>query len=171
IFQLPQSVIKDIEKKCSDFLWGVNTNGAKKARVAWKTVAQPYDEGGANACQLRNWNVVCIARNIWSLLLRSGSLWVAWLSSSRLKKQDFWSYKCTAADSWMWKGIVQCRDKITPFITQDMDKNWLWEGEPMAKFSAKRVLHSIRKAGTKVEWDSLVWKKPTIPKYSFMSWQ
>ncbi|CAN1334813.1 Transposon TX1 uncharacterized 149 kDa protein [Linum perenne] len=171
IFNLPQGVIKDIEKKCSDFLWGVSPNGAKKARVAWKTVAKPYDEGGANAIQLKIWNTVCIARSVWSLLLRSGSLWVAWLSSNRLKRQDFWCYRCTANDSWMWKSIIICRDVIMPFITQDLERTWLWDGEPMQRFSAKRVLQSIRGAGDKVTWSDLVWKKPTIPKYSFMSWQ
>ncbi|CAN1821591.1 hypothetical protein LINPERHAP1_LOCUS29580 [Linum perenne] len=47
--------------------------------------------------------MACLARNIWNFLMKSGSLWVAWLNSSRLKYKDFWTYKCSTADSWMWK--------------------------------------------------------------------
>ncbi|CAN1821237.1 hypothetical protein LINPERHAP1_LOCUS29421 [Linum perenne] len=171
IFVLPMRIIKDIEKICSDFVWGVGISGVKKARVAWKQVSTPYDEGGANALPLRLWNTTCLARNIWNFLMRSGSLWVAWLNSSRLKNKDFWTYKCSTADSWMWKGIMKCRDIIVQHITQNIAGNWLWDGSAMDKFSMKRVLSAIRIEGRKVDWESLVWQTPTIPRYSFMAWQ
>ncbi|CAN1790554.1 hypothetical protein LINPERHAP1_LOCUS18870 [Linum perenne] len=33
--------------------------------------------------------MACIARNVWNLLICSGSLWVAWLNHYRLKRIDF----------------------------------------------------------------------------------
>ncbi|CAN1159810.1 LINE-1 reverse transcriptase homolog [Linum perenne] len=44
-FLIPASIIKDVEKLCSSFLWGFEV-GQGRAKVAWNVVAKPRSEGG-----------------------------------------------------------------------------------------------------------------------------
>ncbi|CAN1121386.1 hypothetical protein LINPERPRIM_LOCUS2161 [Linum perenne] len=80
IFILPEQVIKLVEKKCSDFIWGVgNTpSGKKKAKIAWNKLTYPKAEGGLGVNNLISWNMAWVARNIWSMFCRSESDLVAW---------------------------------------------------------------------------------------------
>ncbi|CAI0395301.1 unnamed protein product [Linum tenue] len=47
-FILPKRIIKEIEKLCSDFLWGVGADGKKRATAAWQFLALPKKEGGVS---------------------------------------------------------------------------------------------------------------------------
>ncbi|CAI0383700.1 unnamed protein product, partial [Linum tenue] len=57
-------------------------------------------EGGLGLKDLTSWNVACIARLVWLLLIQGGSFWVAWVSRYRLRGSSVWEVKRTAARSW-----------------------------------------------------------------------
>ncbi|GJV47841.1 hypothetical protein Tco_1438053 [Tanacetum coccineum] len=58
VLGLPKSVIKDINKLLKGFLWcqGELSNG--KAKIAWKNVCRPKNEGGLGIKDLGQWNEV-----------------------------------------------------------------------------------------------------------------
>ncbi|CAL1400664.1 unnamed protein product [Linum trigynum] len=83
IIQLPKKVIREVESLCSKFLWG-NLEQRKKAKVAWKHVALPKEEGGLGFRDLWSWNQACLARHIWAVLADQETLWIAWLKEYML---------------------------------------------------------------------------------------
>ncbi|CAN1167452.1 Putative ribonuclease H protein At1g65750, partial [Linum perenne] len=125
IFLLPKAVIKSVEKKCSDFLWGVDTGVRKRAKVSWKKIAKPKAEGGLDIKDMSTWNIACVARHIWSILCQAGSLWVAWIRCYRLKGADIWQHKSAPYHPWVWRRIMKVRKDIQPYITwRNNELNW-----------------------------------------------
>ncbi|CAN1218712.1 LINE-1 retrotransposable element ORF2 protein [Linum perenne] len=64
IFLLPKSIIKAVEKICSDFLWNVKEGEHKRAKIAWKNLTFPTDEGGLGIRDVSIWNTSCVIRHI-----------------------------------------------------------------------------------------------------------
>ena len=47
VLELPQSAIKEIDRKCQGFLWkGQEEVSGRHCLVAWKSVCMPYEKGG-----------------------------------------------------------------------------------------------------------------------------
>ncbi|CAN0889477.1 LINE-1 reverse transcriptase homolog [Linum grandiflorum] len=170
VILLPKSVIHAVEKLCSDFLWKVTDGERKKARVAWKHVALPKSEGGLGVRSLEDWNCACIFRHVWSVLMKAGSLWIAWLNHYRFKGRSFWDCTATASQSWSWRRILKVRDRIGPFVSMATEGEPLFNGKCMSKYSVGEVWAVIRNTNSKVPWYKLVWGEPTIPKHCFISW-
>ncbi|CAN0915835.1 hypothetical protein LINGRAHAP2_LOCUS29340 [Linum grandiflorum] len=171
IFVLPQSIIKQVEALCSHFVWNSGETDVRKARVSWRNLAFPVREGGVGIRDLRWWNVACTSRHLWSILLCSGSIWVAWVSTYRLRGADVWGHSPRASSSWVWKKIMWCRSFLLPHTSQAFDRSYLWDGCLMTKYSISRVWSCVRTCRPEVPWWRLIWSKPTIPRYSFISWQ
>ena len=45
-FCLPNACMDDIESMCSGFLWSGSPSDSTKAKVAWRDVCSPLEEGG-----------------------------------------------------------------------------------------------------------------------------
>ncbi|XP_062110890.1 uncharacterized protein LOC133822529 [Humulus lupulus] len=56
IFVLPQSIIKEVEKLCRGFLWGVNGNRSKIHMASWTKVCLPKAYGGLGFRNGSVWN-------------------------------------------------------------------------------------------------------------------
>ncbi|CAN1841986.1 LINE-1 retrotransposable element ORF2 protein [Linum perenne] len=169
VFILPRAVIKEVENACNRFLWGV-TGTSKRAKVSWKTIARPRSEGGIGLRELQFWNFACSSRHIWSFILCSGSLWVAWVKTYRLKQKDIWTYTASPSSAWFWKQLLKARDIIFPHITQKLDGSYLWNGSPLPKFSVIKIWEAIRPKSNEVFWCNFIWQKPSIPSHSFINW-
>ncbi|XP_031745732.1 uncharacterized protein LOC116406188 [Cucumis sativus] len=59
--------------------------GRGGAKVAWDEVCLPFDEGGLDIRDGSSWNIASTLKILWLLLVKSGSLWVAWVESYILK--------------------------------------------------------------------------------------
>lgn len=60
VYMLPITVIKELEKIFKRFLWNSGKSANGKARVAWKLVCRPKDQGGLGIKPLRQWNEVLL---------------------------------------------------------------------------------------------------------------
>lgn len=76
VFILPKSIIKDIEKLIRGFLWCQGDLKQGKAKVSWKKVCLPKEEGGLGLRRLSVWNKFLMATHIWKILSHKESLWV-----------------------------------------------------------------------------------------------
>ena len=56
-----------------------------------------------------SWNQACILQNIWAIISKSGSLWIAWLQAYVLKGRSFWQQSATQNSSWCWKKLIKLR--------------------------------------------------------------
>ncbi|PWA66526.1 RNA-directed DNA polymerase, eukaryota, Reverse transcriptase zinc-binding domain protein [Artemisia annua] len=112
VFKLPKTVINDIEKLFKGFLWcnGELTRG--KARVAWKEVCKPKDQGGLGLKPLDQWNRTLLIKHLWNIATMKESLWVKWINTVKLKGRSVWEVQSYSTDSWSWKTILELRNDV-----------------------------------------------------------
>jgi hypothetical protein len=65
VYMLPTSVINDLEKLFKRCLWNAGDSARGKARVGWKVVCKPKDQGGLGIKSLKKWNEVLLIRQFW----------------------------------------------------------------------------------------------------------
>ena len=112
VFLLPKSIIEDIEKLFKRFLWNCGDSCRGKARVAWKDVCKPKDQGGLGFKSLEMWNRVLLVKHLWNVASRKESLWVKWVNVVKLKNRSVWDVTVDNNDSWFWKNILKFRDWV-----------------------------------------------------------
>nr|GEU75322.1 hypothetical protein [Tanacetum cinerariifolium] len=68
VYMLPDATIKEVERLLKGFLWCQDpfTNG--KAKVAWKVVCLPKDQGGLRIKDLKKWNEILLIKQLWKIL-------------------------------------------------------------------------------------------------------
>ncbi|GJU10211.1 RNA-directed DNA polymerase, eukaryota, reverse transcriptase zinc-binding domain protein [Tanacetum coccineum] len=116
VFKLPTTVVKEIETLFKGFLWcnGELTRG--KARVAWKEVCKPKDQGGLGLKPLDMWNNTLLIKHLWNIAANKESLWVKWINTVKLKGRSIWDIQCFGNDSWCWKTILSLRKLVMDHI-------------------------------------------------------
>ncbi|GJV32919.1 RNA-directed DNA polymerase, eukaryota, reverse transcriptase zinc-binding domain protein [Tanacetum coccineum] len=139
VFMLPKSVVNDINKLLKGFLWCQGELSKGKAKVAWKQVCKPKDEGGLRIKNLSLWNEVLMAKHLWNVATMKESLWVKWIHEVRLKGNNIWEIEYEKNLSYGWKQILSLRDKLRKHVTikqvglesnvklKDMIKDGLWK--------------------------------------------
>lgn len=71
-------------------LWkgdGLNTHGAK---LDWKSVCTPREEGRLGFRLLTDWNKAVMMRHLWALCSKEDILWVKWVYMYIIKSQCLW---------------------------------------------------------------------------------
>lgn len=71
--------MKEIEKVCSTFLWSDPELNAKKAKLDWRDICKPQDEGGLAIRSIKEANQVSCLKLIWRIVSSQPSLWVKWM--------------------------------------------------------------------------------------------
>ena len=79
-FLLSKGVLKRLIQLCLNFFWK-----GKGARVRWQDVCLPKIDGELGLKDIVNWNKACMMQHIWSILAKSGSIWIAWVNAYKLK--------------------------------------------------------------------------------------
>ncbi|KAK1421733.1 hypothetical protein QVD17_24306 [Tagetes erecta] len=75
VFILPIRIMHDIEAKMRDFLWARGPLKKGRARVAWKDVCMPKNEGGLGIKRVRDMNKAMMSFHIWSIISNRPSVW------------------------------------------------------------------------------------------------
>ena len=115
-----------------------------------------------------SWNQACILQNIWAIISKAGSLWIAWIETYVLKGRSIWEALNTQASSWNWKKLLQLRDLASRFIeVKNGAEVWKF---PRSKYSAAEIWKEIRPKQDKVPWARFLWSTMVIPKHTFISW-
>ncbi|XP_071699385.1 uncharacterized protein [Rutidosis leptorrhynchoides] len=123
VFMLPSTVIKDIEKVLKSFLWSQGDSVKGRAKIAWKTVCSPKDQGGLGIKPIRSiWDITVDSKDSWN--------WVQ-LLGMRDKIKDHVFYVVGDGvetslwyDKWDEKGplssIIPRRDRYNAIIGDDI---------------------------------------------------
>ena len=167
-FILPKGVLKRINQLCAAFYWNGNDTAAKGARVRWNDVCRPKNEGGLGLKDIISWNVACILHNIWLLITKAGSLWVAWIEAYILKGRSFWQVSLTQNCSWSWRRLLGLRNLAQGFIEQQNGMD-CWKFS-RANYKAADVWECIRPRKEKVVWYRLLWTSFVVPKHAVIAW-
>ncbi|XP_071687068.1 uncharacterized protein [Rutidosis leptorrhynchoides] len=128
VYILPCGVIDDIDRILKTFLWCQDGSLKGRAKVAWKDVCLPKDQGRLGLKPLKEWNETFVVKNLWRIFTQSDSLWSKWL-----------------------------RDKIKPHIHvkhnlySDDEYLWITNGGTVVKFSTHQVWSDFRSNSNKVD--------------------
>ncbi|XP_071686918.1 uncharacterized protein [Rutidosis leptorrhynchoides] len=90
---------EDIDKLLKGFLWSQTDNSEGKAKVAWKGVCVPKDQGGLGLRPLKEWNQTLIVKQIWRIVTNEDSLLSKWVNLIRPKDVRFWDINPGSNDS------------------------------------------------------------------------
>nr|GEX06388.1 RNA-directed DNA polymerase, eukaryota, reverse transcriptase zinc-binding domain protein [Tanacetum cinerariifolium] len=112
IFKLLKTVMKDIEKLFKGFCGVIVIFKKGKAKVTWKDVCQPKENGGLGLKPLEEWNKALLVKHIWNMAAKKDSLWVKWINIVKLKGRSVWEVDKQSSDSWMWKNLLELRDEV-----------------------------------------------------------
>lgn len=116
VFKLPVATISEIEKICRGYLWSGGDLVKGKAKVKWKMVCSPKENGGLGLKDLRRWNDVLLSKHVWNIVNNKKSLWVKWVYKFYLKERNFWDIQVKKNFCWTWKRILIARNIVRPHI-------------------------------------------------------
>ena len=120
-FTLPSSCLKEIESLCSAFLWSGPELKSSKAKVCWKDLCLPKNEGDSGLRPLKEMNTVFCLKLIWRISSEKSSLWVRWIHCYLFKKGSFWSVSSTTTSgSWVWRKLLKHRELATQFLHMEV---------------------------------------------------
>ncbi|GKC68147.1 reverse transcriptase domain-containing protein [Tanacetum coccineum] len=68
VYMFPSSTINEIEKLLKGFLWCQGPLTSGKAKVAWKQVCLPKEQGGLGIKSLKKWNEVLLIKQLWKII-------------------------------------------------------------------------------------------------------
>ncbi|KAL2224371.1 UNVERIFIED_CONTAM: hypothetical protein Sindi_3072200 [Sesamum indicum] len=128
-FILPKAIIKQIEKRLRTFLWkGTSTSGY--AKVAWKDVCKPINEGGQGIKDIGILNRSLMAKKLCDVIrCDRTSIWVEWLKQTRLHNTSIWTIN-EKGGSWGWRKLLRLRSSIRPmteFLIGEGRSFYLWK--------------------------------------------
>ncbi|GKC02761.1 RNA-directed DNA polymerase, eukaryota, reverse transcriptase zinc-binding domain protein [Tanacetum coccineum] len=163
VFKLPKGVIDDIEKTFKGFLWNKGDLQKGKAKVAWKDVCQPKQNGGLGLKPLKSWNNALLIKHLWNVANKKDSLWVKWINTVKLKGMIVWEMEKQNNDSWLWKSLLDLRCKVRPNMIYKIGNGKItsWEPIGMAKLLFEKypilLSFSVPRINDSTE-DRLVWR-------------
>ncbi|KAL2252867.1 UNVERIFIED_CONTAM: hypothetical protein Sindi_0081400 [Sesamum indicum] len=110
-FMLPKKVINEIEKRLRTFFWkGTTSNGY--AKVAWKDVCRPKDEGGLGFKDISTLNRALMSKKLCDVIrCDRTSIWVQWLYQDRLHDTSIWTVR-EHGGFWGWRKML----RLHPFL-------------------------------------------------------
>ncbi|GKA23674.1 RNA-directed DNA polymerase, eukaryota, reverse transcriptase zinc-binding domain protein [Tanacetum coccineum] len=152
VFLLPKTVINDINRIMKNFLWSQNDDSKGKAKVAWKAVCKPKNQGGLGLKDLFVWNNALLMKHLWNIANKKDTLWVKWVSTIKLKGVSIWVVQKEECDSWGWKNLLTIRDLIMSHVLSKIGNgkntymwydNWSGLG-PLINIISYRILYNAR---------------------------
>ncbi|KAL2228518.1 UNVERIFIED_CONTAM: hypothetical protein Sindi_1831500 [Sesamum indicum] len=128
-FILPKKVTNEIEKRLRTFLWKGTTNSGY-AKVAWKDLCRPKDEGGLGFKDISILNRAFMTKKLCDIIrCDRTSVWVKWLYQGRLRDTSIWTIR-EHGGSWGWQKILRLRVFLRPMVDYqigDGRKFYLWQ--------------------------------------------
>ncbi|XP_062085830.1 uncharacterized protein LOC133791939 [Humulus lupulus] len=139
VFTLPQSIIKEVEKLCWQFLWGALGTRCKFHLASWNQVCLPKAYGGLGTRDGTSWNRALLARYIWAVSTKQDSLWVKWIQHVYLKGVNFWDYALKHDSNWYWRKLCHLRNRFSEREILAAETTWPSVPFPLTAFYALSV--------------------------------
>ncbi|XP_030502749.2 uncharacterized protein LOC115717921 [Cannabis sativa] len=111
ILILPKKIISEIETVCRNYLWRQGRSEGSGS-VAWRCLCKPKAAGGLGFMSTSDLNEAAIFKHVWSIANKKDNLWIRWIHSVYIKKEEWWEHKAPPNSSWYWCKIAEARDKV-----------------------------------------------------------
>ncbi|XP_059274715.1 uncharacterized protein LOC132029486 [Lycium ferocissimum] len=166
MFILPESILKDVDKKCREFLRGSNEETKKVSLVAWEKLCKPKKEGGLNIRSCRKWNLALVGKLIWMLITNKEVLWVRWVHGIYMKPdEEFWSHVPSGNCSWYWRNIHKVKLGMQQWYSTDR-----YVLTTSGVYSVSQSYLSLIEHREIKDCHELIWSKMLSPKHRFILW-
>lgn len=120
-------------------------------------------DDGYGIINLQVWNKICMAKLLWNLCRKADSLWVRWIHSYYIKKEDVRYMRCKDNGSWVMKQIMKSRS--------DMFATRVWNRlESNDKFHMKSVYCELLEHMPVMPWHNLISHNKARPRAVFILW-
>ncbi|GKB59295.1 RNA-directed DNA polymerase, eukaryota, reverse transcriptase zinc-binding domain protein [Tanacetum coccineum] len=169
---IDKSVTKDIERIFKAFLWNHGELHKGKAKVAWKEVCQPKQNGGLGFKPIEQWNNALLVKHLWNVAAKKDSLWVRWINVVKLKVAD-----CVQNNNWSWPEDWFIRYPIlsqyqVPKINADIQDKLLWcsNNGTTTEFSSNQVWKDMRILNDEIKGWKVIWFSQNVPRHAFVLW-
>ncbi|XP_020256684.1 uncharacterized protein LOC109833427 [Asparagus officinalis] len=162
-FVLPVKVTQKIDELCRKFLWGKSDTTFRIPLVSWDKVCYRKKQGGLGVFSASVWNLSSALRSLW--------LKKRILGCGNLKHWDIWHVKAKKENSWMWKQLIKCRDRVVA-ATGGIDnlKKTLSAFYKDSKLQLSAVYSVFSPGSHMVPWYNTIWGKLNYPKHTFVLW-
>ncbi|KAL2237644.1 UNVERIFIED_CONTAM: hypothetical protein Sindi_0956100 [Sesamum indicum] len=128
-FILPKKVTNEIEKRLRTFLWKGTTNSGY-AKVAWKDLCRPKDEGVIGFKDIAILNRTLMTKKLCDIIrCDRTSILVEWLYQGRLHDTSIWTIRENGG-SWGWRKILRLRAFLRPMVDYQIGDGrtfYLWQ--------------------------------------------
>ena len=71
-----------------------------RAKLSWKSVCMPKNQGGLGLKPLNEWNEVLLVKHLWILGTKKVSIWKKLVGVTRLKGRSIWDITLDKEASW-----------------------------------------------------------------------
>ncbi|XP_077222163.1 uncharacterized protein LOC143856007 [Tasmannia lanceolata] len=190
-FHLLAGILDKIEKIFRDFIWAGPSLQKSYHPIGWDTICTPKAEGGLGLRKLKDLNKAADMKQIWSIIKKKNSLWVAWFHLKYPWHPDgpiveqyppdgeylIAIRPQTSVHQVLRKGIwdpimLQRLPSINlilekALVISSAEDEAIWKDTIDGSFSLKSAWNGIREHHSKITWASSVWFKGHIPKMSF----
>jgi len=92
VFILPKVVIKELERRCMNYLWGGDEVYKRMPYVSWEETCQSNKCGGLGIRNMEAWNKASIAKLVWVVAKTKDLMWVRWVYERYMKNKPWWEY-------------------------------------------------------------------------------
>ncbi|KAL2245713.1 UNVERIFIED_CONTAM: hypothetical protein Sindi_2839500 [Sesamum indicum] len=128
-FILLKRVINEIEKRLRKFLWK-GTRSSGYAKVAWRELCKPKDEGGQGLKDIGTINRALMCKKLCDVIrCDRTSISVEWLHQGRLRDSSIWTISENRG-SWCWKKLIRLRAWLRPEVVYHIGDGrdfYLWK--------------------------------------------
>lgn len=102
---------------------------------------------------------------MWALAMKEESLWVRWISTIYLRRDDFVSVQAKTNDGWHWKQILKARDQLAPGFSDGK-----WTVIMDRRYSVASGYDWLLGVLTPCRFAPVVWNRCLQPKHAFVLW-
>lgn len=113
---LAKRFVKEIDAVLRKFLWSGVDLKMTVDKVAWADVCFPQCEGGSGIPDIFTRNKGNIAKHLWDLAGKKGSLWVKWCHMFMINDQCLWECRCPINASWTGLRSMKLRDSFHDIV-------------------------------------------------------
>ena len=115
-------------------------------------------KGGLGLRMLSNWNEALLIKNLWNIAAGKDSLWVKWVNIVKLKGNSIWDIQKKYNDCWIWKALLDLKDKIKTRVCNDNYGKTVWKDSngKIVDYSTKTLYNTLSQPGSIVKWSKVV---------------
>ncbi|KAK9733319.1 hypothetical protein RND81_04G059600 [Saponaria officinalis] len=167
---LPKSVIKQINKLCKDFFWGIAENHNRMVFKSWSDVCLPWDEGGFDVREILSWNKALMAKHLWNLDQGKGGIWASWTRLYYLSSDHIWDVGITNHHAQSFRGLLNVRDSLVDACGgTSLARAGLNLCASAGSFSVTAAYHILRRRKARVAWTGVFKGGRVVPSHGIIT--